>query len=584
MGTILRRLLRWLDGLILPPFPEGGEAGGVADRELDGPGSGTSATSATRFPNRRAASGFDRKRTWFKKGPGPSFVTRPAPIPSDYQVWKELALLLYSGRAPEGLEVENPLSLAKLRIRSLPARLSVRGDLDLRQCQRLNRIGDGLLVSGDLLVGGKFTGSRRWDTYLIEEPWPSVLHTLSTDGQCPLPELPAALRVGRDLRLRQCRRLRRLPDDLQVGCSIYLESCTALDALPEPFIVGGDLTISAAPNLSSLPAWLRVEGSLRLIGLRLDRLPDDLRVGGDLILECCPRLGALPQGLSVGGSLLVRRCPIVQLPSDLRVGRDLKLHRLRDLDGLPEGLAVPGRLEVIRCPSLWAIPPGLRVGTDLIIRRCEGLRELPQGLHVPGTLDLRGCVGLKSLPAGLSVGSKLGAESFRPALRLADCEALRTLPEDLEVDGPIEVAGSGLRDLPDRLDRSVRLLWRGVVVPPEVVFRPGTLTPERILGERNAELRRVMLERAGLEDVLRRADARIMDSDQDPGGARRLVRLALPARFGRARNRFYLHCRCPSTGRDYLLRVPPETQTCREAAAWLAGFDDPEAYRPVQET
>jgi hypothetical protein len=582
MGTIWRRLLRWLDGLILPPFPEKAEAGGVADRELDGPGLTASAT--THFPNPRAASGFDRKRTWFKKGPGPSFVTRPAPIPPDYQVWKELALLLCSGRAPEGLEVEGPLSLAKLRVRSLPARMSVRGDLDLRQCQRLNRIGDGLYVSVDLLVGGKCPETQRWDRFLAEEPWPSVLHTLSKDGQCPLPELPAGLRVGRDLRLRQCRRLRRLPDDLEVGRSIHLESCTALDFLPEPFIVRGDLTVSAAPNLSSLPAGLRVEGSLRLIGVRFERLPDDLRIGGDLVLECCPRLGVLPEGLRVGGSLLVRRCPVVHLPSALSVGRDLKLHRLRDLDGLPEELAVPGRLEVVRCPSFRAIPPGLRVGADLIIRRCEGLRALPAGLHVPGTLDLRGCTGLESLPAGVSVGSRLAAESFRPALRLADCEALRSLPEDLDVGGPIEVAGSGLRDLPDRLARSVRLLWRGVVVPPEVVFRPETLTPERILGERNAELRRVMLEGAGLEEVLRRASARIVDSDQDPGGERRLVRIAMPARFGWTRDHCYLHCRCPSTGRDYLLRVPREVRTCREAAAWLAGFDDPDAYRPIQET
>ena len=194
-----------------PSFPRGG-GGQRPGRSRTGRGRpGHVRNLGDPFPEPRAASGFDRNRTWFKKGPGPSVVTRPAPIPADYQVWKQLALLLYSGRSPEGLEVEGPLSLAKLRIRSLPARLSVRGDLDLRQCQRLNRIGDGLLVGGDLLVGGKFTGSRRWDSYLIEEPWPSVLHTLSKDGQCPLPELPAGLLVGRDLKLRQCRHLKRLP-------------------------------------------------------------------------------------------------------------------------------------------------------------------------------------------------------------------------------------------------------------------------------------------------------------------------------------------------------------------------------------
>jgi|GEM_PF-5634718 len=45
-----------------------------------------------------------------------------------------------------------------------------------------------------------------------------------------------------------------------------------------------------------------------------------------------------------------------------------------------------------------------------------------------------------------------------------------------------------------------------------------------------------------------------------------------------------LNCRCPSTGREYLLRVPPMTKTCHEAAAWIAGFDDPRDYHPDQET
>jgi hypothetical protein len=41
---------------------------------------------------------------------------------------------------------------------------------------------------------------------------------------------------------------------------------------------------------------------------------------------------------------------------------------------------------------------------------------------------------------------------------------------------------------------------------------------------------------------------------------------------------------CPSTGRPYMLRVPPTVRTCREGAAWLAGFEDPDAYNPIIET
>jgi len=41
---------------------------------------------------------------------------------------------------------------------------------------------------------------------------------------------------------------------------------------------------------------------------------------------------------------------------------------------------------------------------------------------------------------------------------------------------------------------------------------------------------------------------------------------------------------CPSTGHQYLLRVPPTMQTCHQAAAWIAGFDQPDAYHPIAES
>ncbi|HEX7380479.1 MAG TPA: hypothetical protein VF278_25420 [Pirellulales bacterium] len=42
--------------------------------------------------------------------------------------------------------------------------------------------------------------------------------------------------------------------------------------------------------------------------------------------------------------------------------------------------------------------------------------------------------------------------------------------------------------------------------------------------------------------------------------------------------------RCPSTGQQYVLRVPPNMRTCRQAIAWTAGFDDAEKYQPLLET
>ncbi len=404
MRTLLRTLLRWLDRLRLPlPEPyEPGDSGGLADRELDGlpPGKFAASTSPATKPRDRNGIKIPARAS-----DKPGTVKSGRPLPQDanswwenYQAWKKTVNLLAAGRAPESLTVPHSLSLAKVRLRSLPSDLTVQGDLDLRQCQRLKTIGEGLNVWGDLLIGGRRGEVLWWETFLANDPQPGVLQILSQDGQCPLSELPAALRVEHDLRLCNCRRLERLPDDLRVGRSIRLEGCTALASLPDRLEVHGDLTISSAPSLTALPAGLRVEGSLRLIGVRVERLPDDLSVGGDLILECCHRLTSLAENLEVGGSLIVRRCPTVRLPSTLRVGRDLKLHRLRDLAGLPEGLSIPGRLELVRCPSVQEIPFGLRVGSNLVVRCCDGLRELPEGLHVPGTLDLRDCTRLEACP------------------------------------------------------------------------------------------------------------------------------------------------------------------------------------------
>jgi hypothetical protein len=98
--------------------------------------------------------------------------------------------------------------------------------------------------------------------------------------------------------------------------------------------------------------------------------------------------------------------------------------------------------------------------------------------------------------------------------------------------------------------------------------------------ERNAELRRVMLERMGYEAFLADAEAEVLDQDRDPGGDRRLLRVTLTG----DEDLVCVSVICPSTGRQYLIRVPPAITTCRAAVAWIAGFDNPDDYRPLVET
>src|SRR5262249_5598620 len=101
-----------------------------------------------------------------------------------------------------------------------------------------------------------------------------------------------------------------------------------------------------------------------------------------------------------------------------------------------------------------------------------------------------------------------------------------------------------------------------------------------ILDEPNAERRRVMLDRLGYAAFLRQAQPTILDADNDAGGESRLLRID----FRSDETLMCLGMRDPSTGRQYLLRVPPTMANCRQAAAWLAGFDNPDDYHPLVET
>src|SRR5207249_6911180 len=150
---------------------------------------------------------------------------------------------------------------------------------------------------------------------------------------------------------------------------------------------------------------------------------------------------------------------------------------------------------------------------------------------------------------------------------------------------------------PDRLclDRSERLhsddgvalrypdgwglyAWRGVRVTEQVILRPETLTSKQILSERNIAVRRIMIERLGLDRFLVQARAKCRDADQ--GGTRRLYRINLPG----DEPIVAVRVQCPSTGQIYFLRVPPDMHTCRAAVAWTFGFEKIEDYQPTAET
>jgi hypothetical protein len=117
-------------------------------------------------------------------------------------------------------------------------------------------------------------------------------------------------------------------------------------------------------------------------------------------------------------------------------------------------------------------------------------------------------------------------------------------------------------------------------VDERIVFHPETITGKEILTEENAERRSVLLDRIGFERAMQEIEAEEIDRDTDAGGIRRLLVIPIDS----FEPFVGLSVIDPSTGRPYILRVPAFMTSCHQAAAWIAGFDDPDDYQPLVET
>ena len=120
--------------------------------------------------------------------------------------------------------------------------------------------------------------------------------------------------------------------------------------------------------------------------------------------------------------------------------------------------------------------------------------------------------------------------------------------------------------------------WHGVWVPAQAIENEPTV--EAVEREPNIEVRRVLIERFGLQEYLFTSGAKVADVDQ--GGT--LYRKNIPG----DEPLVMLHVvnKTPEPDgsyKDYFLRVPPTMRTAREAVAWTFGLDA-DSYKPVVET
>jgi hypothetical protein len=229
-----------------------------------------------------------------------------------------------------------------------------------------------------------------------------------------------------------------------------------------------------------------------------------------------------------------------------------------------------GSLNLTRCVSLERLPARLDVAF-LDLEGCTALQALPDDMTLRGgRLNLRGCAQLTRLP------EKIGPVS---QLNLSGCLNITSVPASTQVTSWIDIGNSGVTSLPDAL-KDVGLRWNGITIDHQIAFAPETLDPHDILNQRNAELRRVMLERFGYGKFFEAVDAKVLDTDTDAGGERRLMRVDLEGDEALV----CVSVKCPSTGHQFVLRVPPDMRTCHQAVAWTAGYDNPALYKPARET
>ncbi len=303
--------------------------------------------------------------------------------------------------------------------------------------------------------------------------------------------------------------------------------------------------------------------------IRAGRAPADVTTGIlDLGMAALKQPVVLPAGLHCY-SLSLTGQPLTALPPGLVVDFKLDLTDCQQIAELPPDLAV-NSLILTNCTRLESLPAGLRVNF-LRLDGSTALRDWPEDAHVVhGSVRARGCTALRRIPASLGPLSSLD---------LRGCHRIDQLPPAIRIASWVDIGGTKITRLPESCN-GVGLRWRGVPVTPQIAFAPETLSGAGILAERNVELRRVMIERLGFEKFLREVSAKVIDEDRDPGGKRQLLRVLLPE----DEPIVVVSVFCPSTGRQYLVRVPPTMKSCRQAVAWTAGFDDPDDYAPLVET
>lgn len=103
--------------------------------------------------------------------------------------------------------------------------------------------------------------------------------------------------------------------------------------------------------------------------------------------------------------------------------------------------------------------------------------------------------------------------------------------------------------------------WHGIRVNKELIETPERINLKEFFKESNMEIRRCLCEHKGYDWILERLQAKRVQKDN--GGE--LLEADLNDDNGKLAK--FVKVKCPSSGREYVLRVDPETKTCLQGIA-----------------
>ncbi len=130
------------------------------------------------------------------------------------------------------------------------------------------------------------------------------------------------------------------------------------------------------------------------------------------------------------------------------------------------------------------------------------------------------------------------------------------------------------------LDGYALYAWHGSTVPRWIIEQPEKITIPAIMKEFNAEIRRVMIDRYGIEKFIKGSGAQQIQRDE--------CGVLYKKEFDNDEPLVMVKVKNSSKEPDgsykyYFLRVPPDTKTAREAVAWTFDMQEND-YKPESQT